>query len=76
MPIRSIHTARGKLKNLIVSEDRVAVLKEIPSKLPDITLEESHMCDLELIATGAFSPIEGFMVRVDYEPVRSYAPSG
>jgi sulfate adenylyltransferase len=59
----------GELKHLIVSEERAAVLKEIASKLPDITLEDSHMCDLELIATGAFSPLEGFMVRADYEAV-------
>ncbi len=59
----------GKLKNLIVPAGRAAVLKEIASKLPDITLEDSHMCDLELIATGAFSPLEGFMVRADYEAV-------
>jgi sulfate adenylyltransferase len=59
----------GELKHLIVSEERAAVLKEIASKLPDITLEDSHMCDLELMATGAFSPLEGFMVRADYEAV-------
>jgi sulfate adenylyltransferase len=27
------------------------------------------MCDLELIATGAFSPLAGFMVNADYESV-------
>jgi sulfate adenylyltransferase len=59
----------GELRNMMVSEERAAVLKEIASKLPDITLEDSHMCDLELIATGAFSPLEGFMVRADYEAV-------
>jgi sulfate adenylyltransferase len=37
--------------------------------LPDITLSDHHLCDLELIATGAFSPLKGFMVRADYESV-------
>lgn len=59
----------GVLKNLIVSSERAGILKEISAKLPEITLEESHMCDLELIATGAFSPLEGFMTRSDYESV-------
>jgi sulfate adenylyltransferase len=27
------------------------------------------LCDLELLATGAFSPLKGFMTRADYEPV-------
>jgi sulfate adenylyltransferase len=59
----------GELKNLMVTADRAAVLKEVAMKLPDITLEDNHMCDLELVATGAFSPLEGFMVRADYESV-------
>lgn len=65
----TINPHGGALKNLIVGPDRAAVLKEVALKLPDITLEDNHMCDLELIATGAFSPLEGFMVRADYESV-------
>jgi ATP sulfurylase len=37
--------------------------------MPDITLNERQMCDLELLATGAFSPLKGFMTRSDYESV-------
>ena len=37
--------------------------------IPDITLNERQLCDLELLATGAFSPLEGFMCRSDYESV-------
>jgi sulfate adenylyltransferase len=59
----------GDLKNLVVDGQRAALLKQIAVDLPDLTLSDHHLCDLELIATGAFSPLEGFMVRSDYESV-------
>jgi len=59
----------GKLVNLLVDEERAAVLKELSFSLPDITLNERQLCDLELLATGAFSPLDGFMRRSDYESV-------
>ncbi|MEA1947559.1 MAG: bifunctional sulfate adenylyltransferase/adenylylsulfate kinase [Thermodesulfobacteriota bacterium] len=59
----------GSLVNLMVDEERAAVLKEISMNLPDITLNNRQLCDLELLATGAFSPLDGFMTRPDYESV-------
>ncbi|MGD9366101.1 MAG: bifunctional sulfate adenylyltransferase/adenylylsulfate kinase [Desulfobacteraceae bacterium] len=59
----------GGLKNLVVDAQRAAILKELSFSLPDITLSNHHLCDLELMTTGAFSPLEGFMVRMDYEAV-------
>ena len=59
----------GKLINLLVDEERAVVLKELSFSLPDITLNERQLCDLELLATGAFSPLDGFMCRSDYESV-------
>lgn len=59
----------GPLKNLVVDAERTAILRELSFNLPDITLSDHHLCDLELMATGAFSPLEGFMVRADYESV-------
>ena len=59
----------GSLVNLMVEEERAGVLKEISMNLPDITLNNRQLCDLELLATGAFSPLEGFMTRPDYESV-------
>jgi sulfate adenylyltransferase len=55
--------------NLLVEQDRAALLKDISRSLPDITLNERQLCDLELLAIGAFSPLEGFMCRSDYESV-------
>lgn len=39
--------------------------------LPDILLNDRQLCDFELLATGAFSPLTGFMARKDYESVNS-----
>jgi len=65
----STEGAPSGLVNLVVDEVRAALLKSIATSLPDITLNERHLCDLELLASGAFSPLQGFMTRADYEPV-------
>jgi len=36
-------------------------------KLHALTLSEREVSDLEMIATGALSPLEGFMTKADYE---------
>ncbi|MBW1679930.1 MAG: bifunctional sulfate adenylyltransferase/adenylylsulfate kinase [Deltaproteobacteria bacterium] len=59
----------GSLVDRSVDADRAALLKEIALSLPDITLNERQLCDLELISTGVFSPLQGFMTRPDYESV-------
>ena len=59
----------GSLVNLVVDDERAAILKDIVLNLPDITLNDRQLCDLELLATGAFSPLTGFMNRSDYESV-------
>ncbi|MFO7709301.1 MAG: bifunctional sulfate adenylyltransferase/adenylylsulfate kinase [Desulfobacterales bacterium] len=53
----------------LVDETRAALLKGIAANMLDITLSDRQMCDLEMLATGAFSPLQGFMTRADYEPV-------
>ena len=63
----------GSLVSLLVDDQRAAKLKEIVFNLPDITLNDRQLCDLELLSTGAFSPLKGFMTRSDYESARSYA---
>ena len=59
----------GTLVNLLADEDRIPLLKEIANSLTDITLNDRQMCDLEMLASGAFSPLTGFMVQSDYESV-------
>jgi sulfate adenylyltransferase len=52
-----------------VDAERADLLKDISLNLPDLTLSDRQLCDLELLATGAFSPLDGFMSRADYESV-------
>ena len=55
--------------NLMADKDRADLLKEIALNLSDISLNDHQLCDLELLASGVFSPLDGFMVRSDYEAV-------
>jgi sulfate adenylyltransferase len=59
----------GRLVSLLADDQRAALLKEISLNLPDIALNARQLCDLELLANGAFSPLTGFMTRSDYESV-------
>ena len=65
----SIEYHGGQPVQLVVNEERAATLKNIALSLPDITLNDRQLCDLELLATGVFSPLDGFMCRSDYESV-------
>ena len=39
---------------------------------PSVTLNSRSISDLELIANGAYSPLEGFMTEADYASVRDH----
>jgi sulfate adenylyltransferase len=70
MVINNQTTSNGsELVNLLVDDERALLLKEIALNLPDIILNERQMCDLEMLATGGFSPLKGYMIRSDYESV-------
>jgi len=60
----------GRLVNLLAAQaaDRVALKREA-AQLPAWDLSARQACDLEMLISGAFSPLEGFMTRADYEPV-------
>jgi len=56
----------GKLVNLLVSDAERAELTRYAYTLPSIQLSPRSLCDLELLAVGAFSPLDRFMGREDY----------
>ncbi|MBU0464843.1 MAG: bifunctional sulfate adenylyltransferase/adenylylsulfate kinase [Proteobacteria bacterium] len=58
-----------KIVNLLVSEEQQIVLKKLSSSMPDVTLNDRQICDFELLTTGVFSPLKGFMKQIDYESV-------
>ncbi len=60
-----------KLINLIVEGEERAALLDFAKRLPSVQISERASCDLELLATGAFSPLETFMNRADFERVSS-----
>jgi len=59
----------GRLVNKTVSEKDKEILKEKIFIFKSIKLEKRQISDLEMIATGAYSPLEGFMNKEDYESV-------
>lgn len=59
----------GRLVNLLVDPDEREALREQANHLPALQLSERSVCDLELLATGAFSPLERFMGREDHQRV-------
>ncbi len=59
----------GKYVNLLVDAKRSALLKQVSADLSSITLDDRQLCDFELLTTGAFSPLTGFMNRSNYESV-------
>ena len=56
----------GELIDLTVPQDQVADIKARASGLPSIQLSERATCDFELLAIGAFSPLDRFMGEDDY----------
>ena len=59
----------GTLIDLMVPAAEHEALKAHASNLPSIQLSARTVCDLELLATGAFSPLDRFMGQADHQRV-------
>ncbi|MFB3922739.1 MAG: sulfate adenylyltransferase [Terriglobia bacterium] len=59
----------GKLINRLVTGERAAHLAAEARSLPSVRLSPFELSDLEMLAIGGFSPLEGFLTRPDYESV-------
>ncbi len=46
-----------------------AALRERAAALPVVTLDERQVCDVDMLASGAMSPLTGFMGQADYRSV-------
>jgi len=65
--IQLIKPHGGEIVNREASDDSAASLLGAAAKSPRISVTGRILCDVECIATGAFSPLQGFMGRADYE---------
>src|SRR4030095_7788109 len=59
----------GVLKNRYLAGDKVDAEKRKALDYPSWDLNARQLCDIELLLNGAFSPLEGFMPRADYDRV-------
>ena len=59
----------GELINLIAPAQKIADLKAHSKEWPSWDLTARQLSDQELLITGGFSPLQGFMTRADYESV-------
>lgn len=59
----------GELVDLLITGEERQELLERSRRLPTIQISARSLCDLELLATGAFSPLDSFMCQADYERV-------
>jgi sulfate adenylyltransferase len=56
----------GRLINRLVGGEKGVALEVEARELPVIQLNPFELSDLEMLAVGAFSPLEGYMGRADY----------
>jgi sulfate adenylyltransferase len=59
----------GELKELYLPEHLADEVKQEASDYPSWDLTPRQLCDLDLLLNGAFSPLEGFLGKADYESV-------
>jgi len=59
----------GELIDLLASPAKAAELKAHSREWPSWDLTARQICDLELLMSGGFSPLRGFMSKADYEGV-------
>lgn len=59
----------GKLNPLILEGEELALQRKNAESLPSIRMTSRETSDLIMMAVGAFSPLEGFMMKKDYHPV-------
>jgi sulfate adenylyltransferase len=61
----------GDLVDLMVPKEDLADARAYASTLPSLQISPRAVCDLEMLATGAFSPLKQFMGEADFRGVVS-----
>lgn len=68
-PTKLLPPYGGKLVDLFVPDESIEELTDYANRLPSIRLTNRNVCDLELLAVGAFSPLDRFMSVADHQSV-------
>jgi sulfate adenylyltransferase len=59
----------GRLVDLSVPDEELAEARAYASTLPSLQMSPRVVCDLELLASGGFSPLDRFMGEADFRGV-------
>ena len=59
----------GELKELYLNEAAAEEAKQAAGEYQNWDLTDRQLCDIELILNGAFSPLEGFLTKAEYDSV-------
>jgi sulfate adenylyltransferase len=59
----------GSLVNLLATDAQRGALVDEAANLPKLTIGERELSDLEMLATGALSPLTGFQTVADYRSI-------
>jgi len=59
----------GELKNLYLPAEEAEAEKQAAREYASWDLTERQLCDIELLLNGAFSPLDGFLNKDDYDSV-------
>ena len=59
----------GTLCDLLLQGEELQRVQEEAINLPSITLTPRQLCDIELLLSGGFSPLCGFLSKQDYDSV-------
>jgi sulfate adenylyltransferase len=69
MTAQSIQPHGGALVDRVLTGAAADEARAIAKTAPRVVLNDVGLADLEMIATGAYSPLTGFLGRADYERV-------
>ena len=59
----------GNLVDLLIPAEELDELRSYASRLPSLQISERSVCDLELLACGAFSPLDRFVGKEEHQRI-------
>ncbi|MBN1479508.1 sulfate adenylyltransferase [candidate division KSB1 bacterium] len=69
MSLKLVPPHGGMLKPLLLEGEALVKAREQAKALPGVRMSSRETSDIIMLAVGAFSPLDGFMVQSDYEGV-------